>query len=228
METNTVTAGNGSETPGTMIRRAREARGMSLRELAAATRIPRTSLAHIEDDAFDELPAEVFVRGFLRNAARELRLDNMEVIEAYERHTGRVHTSALSVIERREREAARPLGATQLVEATPRTVTRTASRFRVPSFDGIVEYVGSARPAYVIGTLVVLLGIALAVSVVTSDLDRAPTLSLSNAPPAKASWNVKADGTKARWILDGQSNVHNGAVGVELETDTKTAKGKSE
>lgn len=225
METNTVTAGNGSETPGKMIRGAREARGMSLRELAAATRIPRTSLSHIEDDAFDELPAEVFVRGFLRNAARELRLDDMEVIEAYERTTGRVHTSALSVIAQMEREAARPLGATKLIDTAPR---KTSRRFRAPSFDHIVEFVGSARPAYVIGTLVVLLGIALAISVVTSGLDRAPTLSLTSAPPAKASWNVKADGTKARWILDGQSNVHNGAVGVDLGTDTKTEKGTAE
>lgn len=72
------------ETPGLMLKREREARGLTLSELAKVTRIPEASLMSIENNNFDDLPAEVFVRGFLRNYARQLSIPADEIMQAYE------------------------------------------------------------------------------------------------------------------------------------------------
>jgi cytoskeletal protein RodZ len=72
------------ETPGLMLKREREARGLTLLEVSKVTRIPVPTLEAIENNAFEELPAEVFVRGFLRNYARQLSIPVDEIIEAYE------------------------------------------------------------------------------------------------------------------------------------------------
>lgn len=72
------------ETPGLMLKREREARGMTLSELSKVTRIPESALEHIENNEFDEFPAEVFVRGFLRNYARQLSLSPEDIIQAFE------------------------------------------------------------------------------------------------------------------------------------------------
>jgi cytoskeletal protein RodZ len=72
------------ETPGLMLKREREARGMTLGELAKITRIPVSALENIENNAFDSFPAEVFVRGFLRNYARQLDIPASEIMAAYE------------------------------------------------------------------------------------------------------------------------------------------------
>ncbi|MBO4350124.1 MAG: helix-turn-helix domain-containing protein [Proteobacteria bacterium] len=72
------------ETPGLMLKREREARGMTLSELAKVTRIPESSLMSIENNNFDEFPAEVFVRGFLRNYARQLSIPADDIMQAYE------------------------------------------------------------------------------------------------------------------------------------------------
>lgn len=67
--------------PGAYIREQRQRRGLSLEQLAAATKIPRPSLEQLEADQFDALPGPVFVRGFLRCAARALGLDPTAVLE---------------------------------------------------------------------------------------------------------------------------------------------------
>ena len=72
------------ETPGLMLKREREARGMTLSDLAKVTRIPEASLVSIENNNFDDFPAEVFVRGFLRNYARQLSIPAEDIIQAYE------------------------------------------------------------------------------------------------------------------------------------------------
>ena len=72
------------ETPGLMLKREREARGLTISELARVTRIPEASLEAIEKNAFEALPAEIFVRGFLRNYARQLSIPTDEIIQAYE------------------------------------------------------------------------------------------------------------------------------------------------
>lgn len=71
------------ESIGTWLRREREVRGVSLEEVADATRIPVQSLASIEDGRFDELPGEVFVKGFLRSYARAVGIRADDVLARY-------------------------------------------------------------------------------------------------------------------------------------------------
>lgn len=71
------------ESIGKYLRSAREGRAMSLEEVSRATRIPVVSLERIENDHFDDLPGEVFVRGFLRSYARAVAVPVEEVLARY-------------------------------------------------------------------------------------------------------------------------------------------------
>src|SRR3954454_8877511 len=68
---------------GRYLKRTREARAMSVEEMARATRIPVVSIERIEGDHFDDLPGEVFVRGFLKAYARAVSLSVDEVLARY-------------------------------------------------------------------------------------------------------------------------------------------------
>ena len=68
---------------GGYLRRQRERRGMNVAELSRVTRIPSASLEAIEADRFDELPGEVFVRGFLAAYAQAVRVLPAEVVARY-------------------------------------------------------------------------------------------------------------------------------------------------
>ena len=70
---------------GSCLRRAREKRKLSLKEVAGATKIPRTTLELIEAGNLDELPADVFVRGFIRSYARTVGADEAEPLHNFER-----------------------------------------------------------------------------------------------------------------------------------------------
>jgi len=68
---------------GEAIRRARESRGLSVRELCDRTKITRYHLDNIEAERFTLLPAPVYLRGILLAVARELRLDGQKVARSY-------------------------------------------------------------------------------------------------------------------------------------------------
>ena len=68
------------ESVGHMLRRERELRGVTLVEVANATRIIRGHLEALEEDRLDDLPGGVFTRGFLRNYADYLGLDPEAVL----------------------------------------------------------------------------------------------------------------------------------------------------
>jgi hypothetical protein len=70
-------------TLGSYLRNAREARGLDLRDAAQQTRISINYLKAIEDEDFSKLPGKVFVKGFLKNYARFLRLPEDEVVKRY-------------------------------------------------------------------------------------------------------------------------------------------------
>ena len=68
---------------GAYLKEQREARRASVDELAQSTRIPARILRQIEMDSHADLPADVFVRGFLRAYARALELDEEHVLARY-------------------------------------------------------------------------------------------------------------------------------------------------
>jgi len=70
---------------GSCLRRAREKRRLSLRDVAGATKIPHATLELIETGNIDALPADVFVRGFIRSYARAVGTDENEPLDGFER-----------------------------------------------------------------------------------------------------------------------------------------------
>jgi len=71
------------ESIGKQLRRERELRHVSLEELAQTTRIPLRNLLLIEDDRFDELPGDVFTRGFLRAYAKAVGANDDAIVTRY-------------------------------------------------------------------------------------------------------------------------------------------------
>lgn len=71
------------EPVGQFLRRHREQKQMSVEEVSRSTRVPMDSVTRIEADQFDELPGEVFVRGFLKSYARAVGLPVEEVLARY-------------------------------------------------------------------------------------------------------------------------------------------------
>ena len=74
---------NEQQWSGAALRRIREARRVSLEDLSDYTRISRTYLQALEDDDFAKLPALVYVRGFLQQVSRRLKLPADKVSQAY-------------------------------------------------------------------------------------------------------------------------------------------------
>lgn len=74
-----------SSTPfGEHLKREREMRGISLEEIAAATRIQTRFLEAIEKERWDQLPGGVFNRGFIRSIARYLGMDEDNLVAEYD------------------------------------------------------------------------------------------------------------------------------------------------
>lgn len=69
---------------GARLRNAREARGLSLDQVARSLRIPSDRLAEIEHDRHEKIGATVYVRGYLRSYARLVGLPEVVVTAALE------------------------------------------------------------------------------------------------------------------------------------------------
>ena len=67
---------------GAQLRAAREAAQLTVDDVAHQLKLARRQVLAIENDDFDLLPGPTFVRGFIRNYARLLRIDAEPVLEA--------------------------------------------------------------------------------------------------------------------------------------------------
>jgi cytoskeleton protein RodZ len=74
---------------GRYLKREREQRGILLEDVSMKTKIQEHSLKLIEEARLDALPAEVFVRGFVRAYAKAVGADPDEAIRRLETHLER-------------------------------------------------------------------------------------------------------------------------------------------
>ncbi len=88
-----------SESLGESFQKAREAKGLTLDEAAARTRILPQYLKAVEDNNYAKLPDEVFTKGFVRSYARILALDEATVIRQFDESGGQFYA------KRNERES---------------------------------------------------------------------------------------------------------------------------
>ncbi|MBW2731096.1 MAG: helix-turn-helix domain-containing protein [Deltaproteobacteria bacterium] len=74
-----------ADTPfdGALLRAVRAARGLELMDIAEQTKISISHLQAIEDEIFPNPPAAVYLKGFLRAVARQLKLDPEQVVQTY-------------------------------------------------------------------------------------------------------------------------------------------------
>ena len=68
---------------GELLRRIREHKGVDLRDVSNRTKISVMNLRMMEEMRFDRLQAPVYVRGFLKEYARYLRLPEQQVVDTY-------------------------------------------------------------------------------------------------------------------------------------------------
>jgi hypothetical protein len=133
----------------TWLVQGREARGLVREQVARITRIPMRTVEALEEGRWDELPADVFVRGFLHHYARCVGLP---VDEALARYSG-CGFAAAPVASAQARalldsmaslapvSAGRPVTATPITSAPrvlgtgemPAVPTRTTAEFAVPT-----------------------------------------------------------------------------------------------
>ena len=69
--------------PGELLARKREALGMTVQEVADELRITKYYVHSLEENAFDRLPGDVFVRGYIRAYAVLLKLDPQVLINVF-------------------------------------------------------------------------------------------------------------------------------------------------
>ena len=80
----TASAQNGISVFGEELRRAREARGLALEAVCAATKVPARHIRALESGTYAELPGGVFRRGFVRSYVSALGLEEADWMKRFE------------------------------------------------------------------------------------------------------------------------------------------------
>ncbi len=68
---------------GEILRQARESASYSIAYVAAQTHLKEDVIVALESDQFDQLPNDVFVKGYIRSYAKLLEIDSKELLAVY-------------------------------------------------------------------------------------------------------------------------------------------------
>ncbi|MBP1764064.1 MAG: putative transcriptional regulator [Firmicutes bacterium] len=74
------------ETLGELLRKERESRGLSLKDIENAVNIRVLYLNAIENGEYHIIPGEVYLKGFIRNYANYLGLNGAEIVDLYRKN----------------------------------------------------------------------------------------------------------------------------------------------
>lgn len=87
-EEETFEASGTAQRVGDKLRAAREAQGLTVEEIANATRIPKRHLITIESGGYEGLPAATYSAGFIKSWARRLGLDGQALSDQFRMEMG--------------------------------------------------------------------------------------------------------------------------------------------
>jgi cytoskeleton protein RodZ len=87
---------------GALLRQAREREGLSQPDLAEIIRLRLFYINALEEEAWDRLPAPVFVKGFIKSYARAVGLDEKEVLGLYQSQVPQVPAPPFSGIRNKQ------------------------------------------------------------------------------------------------------------------------------
>ncbi|HVV48532.1 MAG TPA: helix-turn-helix domain-containing protein [Polyangia bacterium] len=74
---------------GNCLRRAREEKSLTIGDVSASTKVPRSALELLEAGSLHGLPAQVFVRGFIRSYAKAVGISDSQPLNLYDRAVNR-------------------------------------------------------------------------------------------------------------------------------------------
>jgi len=74
------------ESVGQKLKKAREAKGLSLGEISKVTKLSEKSLVSIENDQFQDLPAPTYIKGFIRLYAQCVGVDANSILEDFRKN----------------------------------------------------------------------------------------------------------------------------------------------
>lgn len=116
-----------SLTLGERMKKIRDERRLSLSEIAKSTKIQVKYLEFIEEGAYFKLPADVYVKGFLRSYAIFMGLSETMLIKQFEREKG-IHKNIKKVVE--DEGSGEPIRFSSLV-ITPKIIIISSVSFVV-------------------------------------------------------------------------------------------------
>ncbi len=89
-----VSLGVKEEASGAFLKKAREAAGVDLRSISQETKIGVTMLGYIEEERLDRLPAEIYLKNFVRQYALCLGLDEERAARSYTARIRRLNSES--------------------------------------------------------------------------------------------------------------------------------------
>lgn len=179
---------------GSCLRRAREDRALTVGDISASTKVPRSAIEQLEAGALSSLPAHVFVRGFIRSYAKAVGINEARPLGLFDRAVNA------------KTEAARAIAASPVVDPTlaggPPTLAGGPSSLAggPPSLAGGVHDVDETGKHRGLGVAVFVIILVLIATITFSLLLRRPPQSgegLSMARPADMPALVAANDTRA-------------------------------
>jgi cytoskeletal protein RodZ len=94
---------------GLRLRQAREARGVSLRDIAATTKISISALKAIEENNLSQLPGGLFGRAYLKAFATEVGLNGDELVREFRRQFEPEDTAPVVSVDEQTEPSTPPL-----------------------------------------------------------------------------------------------------------------------
>ena len=73
------------ESVGKYLKELRESKGVTLEEIAEETKIQKRYLEDLENDEFESLPGDAYVKGFIRNYSAAMNINSDEVMAIYKK-----------------------------------------------------------------------------------------------------------------------------------------------